>query len=72
MFLKEQQTLLLLYTNTHNIIFKQIICQLQFTLSQIVKINNTTFINSMVDPVDTLVFNIYQNLDNQNSVTVFL
>jgi len=51
---------------------KQIICHLQFTLSQIVKINNTTFINGMVDPVKTLVFKMYQYLDNQNSVTVFL
>lgn len=63
---------LCLYTNIHNVIFKQIIYQLQFTLSQIVKINNTTFINGMVDPIDTLVFNIYQHLDKKNSVTVVL
>jgi len=63
---------LCLYTNIHNIIFKQIIYQLQFTLSQTVKINNTAFINGMVDPFDTLVFNIYQHLDNQNNITVFL
>jgi len=63
---------LCLYTNIHNVIFKQTVCQLQFTVSQIVKINNTTFVNGMVDPVDTPVFNIYQHLGNQNSSTVFL